>query len=161
MIRIRTAHERDAAALTAIAFAAKRHWGYPEPWIQAWAVQLTQTPERLRACPTWVATDAGDGDKDAERPIGFVALLDDAGEWSLEHLWLDPAHHGRGIGRRLLETALDYVARTRPGRVRIESDPNAEAFYVHCGARRVGAVPAPVLGTARELPLLVFEVRAP
>jgi hypothetical protein len=38
--------------------------------------------------------------------------------------------------------------------VRVEADPPAAAFYEHCGARPVGHVPAPVLGTPRELPVL-------
>lgn len=36
-----------------------------------------------------------------ERPLGF-AVVD--GDW-LEHLYVDPEHQGRGVGRRLLEDA--------------------------------------------------------
>jgi hypothetical protein len=31
----------EAPELTAIAFAAKRHWGYPEAWIDLWTDELT------------------------------------------------------------------------------------------------------------------------
>ena len=31
-------------ALTQIALAAKRHWGYPERWIEIWSSQLTFSP---------------------------------------------------------------------------------------------------------------------
>jgi hypothetical protein len=31
----------DAATLTAIAFAAKRYWGYHERWIESWSDLLT------------------------------------------------------------------------------------------------------------------------
>jgi GNAT superfamily N-acetyltransferase len=151
MIDIRAAVSGDAPALTTIALAAKRHWGYPEAWIAAWTPQLTITPELLRALPAWVACEE-------DEPVGFIALGDCGHEWSVEHLWILPAHHGHGIGQRLMATALDFVAQRRPGRVRVESDPNAVAFYERCGARRAGSVPAPVLGTPRELPLLVIDV---
>ena len=152
MIEIREAQAGDATALTAIALAAKRHWGYPEDWITAWTPQLTLTPELLRTLPSWLAMLHGE-------PVGFVSLADHDPDWGIEHLWILPSHHGRGVGRRLLATALDFVARRRPGRVTIEADPNALGFYVHCGAHQIGTVPAPVLGTARELPLLEIHVR--
>ena len=33
---------------TRIAFAAKRHWGYPERWIKYWSDGLTIAPEFAR-----------------------------------------------------------------------------------------------------------------
>ena len=48
MIRIRRATTDDAATLTAIAHAAKRHWGYPEQWIESWSDQLTLSAAYLR-----------------------------------------------------------------------------------------------------------------
>jgi len=46
MLTIRPAAVEDAGALTVIAQAAKRHWGYPEPWLAAWATVLG-TPREL------------------------------------------------------------------------------------------------------------------
>jgi hypothetical protein len=40
-IEIRRAEGPEASELTAVAFAAKRHWGYPEAWIDLWADELT------------------------------------------------------------------------------------------------------------------------
>jgi len=42
--------------------------------------------------------------------------------------------------------------------MRIESDPNAEGFYLRMGARRIGIKAAEVDGVQRELPVLVYEV---
>jgi len=42
MDSIRPAALADAGALTVIAQAAKRHWGYPEPWLAAWAAALLE-----------------------------------------------------------------------------------------------------------------------
>jgi hypothetical protein len=43
----------EAAALTEIAFAAKRHWGYPEHWIAHWRSILTVTPEFVATHETY------------------------------------------------------------------------------------------------------------
>lgn len=43
-IALRPATPADAAVLTEIAHAAKRHWGYPERWVQLWRAALTITP---------------------------------------------------------------------------------------------------------------------
>ena len=147
MDRIRPAGAADAPALTAIACAAKRHWGYPEPWLEAWIPALTITPEFIAAHTVIVAEQNG-------TPVGFAGLCDAGAHWELEHLWVLPACHGQGLGRRLLDAVLDQVRIRRPGVLRIEADPFAASFYEHCGARQVGTVPAPVLGTPRELPLL-------
>jgi ribosomal protein S18 acetylase RimI-like enzyme len=149
MARIRPAEASDAPALTAIAQAAKRHWGYPEPWLEAWRPALTITPEFIAAHTLIVAEENG-------VPVGFVALCDAGTHWEIEHLWVLPGCHGQGLGRRLLEAVLNEARVRRPGVVRIEADPFAARFYEHCGARQVGTVSAPVLGTPRELPL--FEI---
>jgi ribosomal protein S18 acetylase RimI-like enzyme len=147
MDRLRPAEAADAPALTAIAQAAKRHWGYPEPWLEAWIQALTITPEFIAAHTVIVAGQNG-------APVGFAGLCDAGTHWELEHLWVLPACHGQGLGRRLLDAVLDQVRIRRPGVLRIEADPFAASFYEHCGARQVGTVSAPVLDTPRELPLL-------
>ena len=58
-MRIVPAKPDDAAVLTEIAFAAKRHWGYPESWIQQWKNALVITPEYIRLHSTHAAIDDG------------------------------------------------------------------------------------------------------
>jgi ribosomal protein S18 acetylase RimI-like enzyme len=151
MPHIRPAALSDAPALTAIAQAAKRHWGYPEAWLAAWASALTITPEYVAANTLFVAAEDG-------APVAFVGLVDEGAFWQLDHLWVLPEHQGRGLGSRLFEAAMTAVRARRPGVVRIEAEPFALGFYERCGARQVGTVPASVLGTPRELPLLELIV---
>jgi GNAT superfamily N-acetyltransferase len=152
--RIRSAEASDAPALTAIAQAAKKNWGYPEAWLEAWIPALTITPEYVAAHTVTVAERDG-------VPVGFSGLCDAGTHWDLDHLWVLPEHHGHGLGRRLLDLMLEEVRARRPGALRIEAEPFAVGFYEHCGARPVGTVSAPVLGTPRELPLLEIVVPAP
>lgn len=74
----------------------------------------------------------------------------------LEHLWVAPTHIGTGIGRRLVAHATERLRAEGVRTVRIESDPNAEGFYVKMGARRVGEVASTPAG--RTLPLLVLTL---
>jgi ribosomal protein S18 acetylase RimI-like enzyme len=67
-MEIHRAKPEDAVALTEIAFAAKRHWGYPEQWIQRWKDVLTIQPEFIARNETYVAFLDG-------QPVGFYALV--------------------------------------------------------------------------------------
>lgn len=149
-MEIRRAKPEDAVALTDIAFAAKRHWGYPEAWIQAWKEVLTIQPEFIAGTETYVACLDG-------KTIGFCALVHGKGRASLEHLWVIPSAMGQGIGRALFDHAVQRTKALGIKAIEIESDPNAEQFYKNMGARRVGVKIIEVDVQTRSLPLLVYD----
>jgi hypothetical protein len=66
LVEVVRAIPEDAESLTRVAFAAKRHWGYPERWILRWTESLTIAPEFVRDNEVYVATDG-------ERIVGFYA----------------------------------------------------------------------------------------
>jgi GNAT superfamily N-acetyltransferase len=137
--------------LTTIAHAAKRHWNYPEAWIRKWREQLTVTPAYTDEHRVFLL--------EIEGAIGgFYALRGNGSTVELDHLWVDPGCIGRGLGRRLLEHALAEARGSGSQRIEIDSDPHAESFYEHLGARRIGKTAAPVDGdAARYLPRMVLE----
>jgi GNAT superfamily N-acetyltransferase len=139
--------------LTAIAHAAKRHWGYPESWIAAWGEALTITPAFVAARPVFVAEDGGGAVR------GFHALAPAGDDWTLEHLWVLPDCIGTGVGRLLFEHAAATARAGGAAALAIEADPHAEGFYRHMGARRVGEVPAAMDDRPRILPLLRLDLR--
>lgn len=144
---IRPAVPTDAVRLTELARAAKGHWGYPPEWLALWAPDLTLTPEYVTEHRVFVAEEDG-------VVIGVSGVEDHGTRWILEHVWIDPAHQGRGLGQALVRCALDAARAVRPGVVEIVAEPNAFGFYEKLGARRVGATPAPMPGAPdRELPL--------
>jgi GNAT superfamily N-acetyltransferase len=148
----RPASGRDAERLTAIAYAAKRHWGYPETWMEAWRDELTVTPEYIRTQPVVVARQSG-------RIVGFFGLLIlQDGAW-LQHFWLKPDCIGWGLGRAMFAEAVRITRSSGRTELRITSDPNAEGFYRKMGAVRVGLERTLLLGKIRrELPLLAFPL---
>ncbi len=150
-MEIRSAKPSDAMTLTAIAFAAKGHWGYPERWMEHWRDALTITPGFIVSHEIHVAvTD--------NRLIGFYALSPLEDILDLQHLWVLPDWMGRGVGRLLFFHALKRAKALHHGQLRIESDPNAEDFYFRVGARRVGINYYELDQKRRELPVLIYEI---
>jgi len=65
----------------------------------------------------------------------------------------------RGVGRALVSHALQTASRGGASEVTVDADPNAEAFYLDCGAVRCGEVAAPIAGQpTRVRPQLTFQV---
>jgi ribosomal protein S18 acetylase RimI-like enzyme len=90
---------------------------------------------------------------------GFGAADRVDGVWEVAHLWVRPRFARQGIGRMLLGGLVRAVREAGGRRIRIESDPNAEAFYVRAGASRIGERPAPMPGAEhRVLPVLELSV---
>ena len=145
------AKPEEAAALTEIAHGAKRHWGYPEPWIQKWRDILTIRPEFIAANVTYCAME------DA-RIIGFYSLTNEDDGLHLDHLWITPRAMGRGIGRALYQHAVEQARELGHRTIRIEADPNSEGFYTRMGARRVGETVTYVENRRRKLPQLQYDL---
>lgn len=150
-MRIVQAKPDDAAALTDIAFAAKRHWGYPERWIEGWRDVLTVRPEFIASHETYAAILRG-------RTVGFYTLSRKDDRLDLLHMWVLPDAMGRGVGRSLFMHAIQRMRELGCQELEIESDPNAEGFYLHMGAHRVGATIKELDGQRRELPVLIYEI---
>jgi GNAT superfamily N-acetyltransferase len=147
-VPIRRARAADAAELTAVAHEAKSHWGYGAAQIVAWRDELTISAESIARWPTFVVEQDG-------RIAGFVQLSETRGEMELEHMWVRPAAMGRGVGRALLARATAEARSAGHATLHIDADPNAEAFYIACGAVRAGARPAPIPGEPERFrPLL-------
>jgi GNAT superfamily N-acetyltransferase len=146
---IRRALPADAPALTRLARAAKRHWGYPGEWLLLWRQALTVTPEFVRAHPVACATRGA-------ALLGFYALSGAGAQRELEHFWVAPAQIGRGVGARLFAHAVRSLRADGARMLRIAADPHAVGFYLRVRARRAGEWPSTPRG--RTLPLLVYRI---
>ena len=145
-IEIRRADSSEAEQLTDIAHTAKRHWGYPEKWIEQWQADLTITPEFIADNEVFVAIVN-------DSIAGCCALVVTGALAEIEHMWIKPEHMGSGVGRALFEHARDRARELHLPVLELSADPNAEGFYERMGAKRIGDVPASMNGAAaRVLP---------
>ncbi|MCW3479805.1 GNAT family N-acetyltransferase [Neisseriaceae bacterium JH1-16] len=96
-------------------------------------------PGRLTCQTIWVAERDGVA-------LGFAVLARENGTLALSDLWVTPAAMRQGIGRLLLRQVQAEVARAGEAGLSIDADPQAEAFYLRCGAERRGQLPAPIPG---------------
>jgi GNAT superfamily N-acetyltransferase len=149
-IRIRPAEPAECDALSELARRSKAHWGYEASFLEACRAELTVDAtdvERLRV------TVAEEG----HAIVGFYALGGGPPDGELCLLFVEPARIGTGVGRALWHHALMSAAHLGFSRVRIESDPFAEGFYLAMGASRVGEAPSSSIPN-RSLPLLEVEI---
>lgn len=147
MIHIRPVNPKEATVLTQIAVAAKRHWGYPERWIELWTPQLTFSPEYFESNESWVAVED-------EQPIAFYTLLEANEIASVENLWVRPEFMGQGIGKELFLHAVATARQRGYKTLQLEADPNAVGFYERMGMHQVGERHSEVDGQPRILPIM-------
>jgi len=150
-IEIRRAHPEEADTLTEIAQAAKRHWKYPERWLQQWQPDLTITREFITTQEVFAATMNGE-------IVGCCALVMTDSLAEIEHMWIRPEQMGSGVGRALFEYARARAEERGATVLELSADPNAEGFYARMGAKRIGEVPADMDGQSRVLPRMRIEL---
>ena len=151
MITIERAKPEQAAGLAALTIAAKRHWNYPEKWIQFWLPLLTISPEYIRENETWVAVQD-------DMCIAYYSLKEEDESLWLDNLWVLPEFMGQGTGRDLFQHALERSRILGATIMGIVSDPNAQNFYEKMGARKVGEYRTEVGGQPRVLPLMEIKL---
>jgi len=144
-VQIRRATPDEAPTLTAIAHAAKRCWGYPEEWIERWKVDLTIAPDFIANNEVFVAIVR-------DEIAGCCALVVNDSPAEIEHMWIKPEHIGSGVGRALFDHVRDRANNLHLPALELSADPNAEGFYAHMGAARVGEVRADMDERTRVLP---------
>lgn len=151
---IRRAHEHEAPALSSLAKRSKAYWGYSAFQLDAWeaAGELTIPKEACAAGLVGVA-------ESNDRLLGMYRLGGQSSEGYLHDLWVDPDEIGKGLGAQLLEAATKQARGLGFTALEIHSEPNAEGFYLHAGAERVGEISAPLAGQQdRVLPVLRLNI---
>ncbi len=149
---IRPARVEEAATLSALALRSKAHWGYDSEFLEACRDVLTVRPEAIAGGSVHVLERRG-------KLLGFYSLAPWRADVELLHFFVDPPAMGDGVGRRLWSNAVQRARRLGFLRLLVQSDPNAEGFYLKLGAERIGEVPSQAVA-GRLLPLLLFRLSA-
>jgi len=90
--------------------------------------------------------------------VGCCALASGNSPAELEHMWIKPEHIGTGVGRALFLHLKERAVHLGLPALEISSDPNAEGFYQHMGAKRIGDVRSEIEGKPRVLPRMIVKL---
>lgn len=151
MIKIRPVKPEEADIVSQIAVAAKRHWNYPEHWMQLWIPQLTFGPAYLEENESWAAELDG-------TVIAFYTLQERAGNAWLENIWVLPEYIGQGVGKELFIRALSRSRELGWTILRLVAEPNAVGFYEKMGMWKVGEDQYELDGQPRVLPIMEMDL---
>jgi len=148
---IRLALPQEAAQLTRIAIAAKRHWNYPERWMELWIPQLTFTPDYFEVNESWVV-------ELDDVLIAFATFQERSGNFWIENMWVLPEYMSKGVGKKLFALSVDLARQRGCNSLQLEADPNAVGFYEKMGLRIIGERQYDLDGHPRILPLMETDL---
>lgn len=153
-LEIRKASNGDLPALNRLAFQSKAYWGYSPEFMAACRSELTYTAAHIHQPQYHFFI----GERE-NRLIGFYGLEHrSAQEMELIALFVSPSSIGQGYGKSLIHHAQRQAAALEMQSILIQSDPNAEAFYLNVGAYRIGQTESESIPD-RFLPLLKLDLR--
>ncbi len=155
MAKIEKANKEDSDALTEIAFSAKKHWRYPNEYFDIWRSELTITDKYIEQNFVYKAILDS-------KIVGFYSLVhvkqdNSSGKikiprgWWLDHIFILPEFHGRGIGSMLISHSKNILQQNLGNEYHIFVDPFAIPFYEKIGAQFLYNSPSSIEN--RELPV--------
>jgi ribosomal protein S18 acetylase RimI-like enzyme len=144
MKRIRRAQPEDAEAISGLALRSKAHWSYSDEQMAVFRLELVLSPDQVLQSNAHVIEEAA-------RLLGFYTLsqLGDQ-RTELEHIFVDPAFLGGGIGRALFRHACSVAAESGARVLVVRSDPHAAGFYRTLGGEFTGDIDSSIPG--RKIP---------
>jgi GNAT superfamily N-acetyltransferase len=162
-VRIASAKITDANILTLIALKAKQFWDYPQAFFTIWEKELTVTEDYLKHNLVFTAifnnVTAGFYSLvkiDEDRYVGDVFIQ--RGVW-MDHLFVLPEYHNRGIGRKMILHAKKQCRLMKFKMMYVFVDPNARGFYEKVGGKYIYDSSSSVPG--RNIPVFTISARIP
>ena len=149
---IRRARPSEAGALGELALRSKGYWGYDADFLAACRDDLALSPDDIATSMVYVHDE-----RDAALGYYRLLLLDD-GRAELDALFVDPAAMGHGVGKRLWQHAVATATTLGCTEICLQSDPQAEGFYLAMGAERAGESESTVM-PRRMLPVMRLRLR--
>ena len=120
----------DLAILNEISVRSKKHWRYPDEWVERWLDDLHLKEYDFKNQYILII--------EIDRQIvGFCSISKEDNYFEILHLWLLPDYIGKGYGRQLLNNAIEMFV-PENSLIKVEAEPNAEDFYQKNGFATVG-----------------------
>lgn len=87
--------------------------------------------------------------------VAFYSFI--INELKLDALFIDPDYIGKGLGKIIWKHLLNKAKELGISEFTLDSEPNAEGFYLKMGAINIGFTPSTVFPD-RQLPLMKVNV---
>lgn len=145
-IKISSALAKDAKKLTALTIRSKAHWNYTAEQIDGWRDELRISEKYIQE--NEVHKIELDG-----LIAGFYAFNSiNESVIKLNFFFVDPVFIGKGCGNALMQDFFLRMENAFCHKVLVDSDPNAEAFYLKYGFETVSKLASSIEG--RFLPVM-------
>ena len=131
---IRAAAPHEAESLTDLAMRSKAHWGYSDDFMESCRAELTVNSQEIAGSEYlfYVAENEG-------ALLGYYSLgARDGLKIELEALFVEPEFIGSGVGKALIQHALNSARSKGAKQLLIQGDPNAAEFYKAAGGAVTG-----------------------
>jgi GNAT superfamily N-acetyltransferase len=130
-MNIEKASVEDNEILTEITKKSKAYWGYSEEQILKWKDNLTISKGYIENNPVFKLVEN-------ERTIGYYSYSIKEKNVILDNLFVLPEYIGKGLGKFLMNDFLDRMRNEKFEKITLDSEPNAENFYLKIGFKKIG-----------------------
>lgn len=131
-MKIEKASINDNEILTKITKKSKAYWGYSEEQILKWNDNLTITE-------AYIETNSVFKLMNNDKTIGYYSyLIKEEKNVILDNLFILPEYIGTGLGKYLMSDFLNRVKNEKFEKITLDSEPNAENFYLKFGFKKIG-----------------------
>ena len=148
---IRQANPNDIDAINHLFCLSKGSWGYDPVFMHQCMSEYSITIDKILQKSVYLYYVDG-------FLAGFYSFIQEVNECAeLDYFFLHPDFFGKGIGRKLWDACINTAKDIKITEFILYSDPNAEAFYLKMGCRKIGEQESPMI-KGRLLPVLVCHV---
>ncbi|WP_281638030.1 GNAT family N-acetyltransferase [Flavobacterium marginilacus] len=129
---IKKAHTDDHKILTEITKKSKANWGYSEEQILKWNNNLTISKDYIENNSVYKLVNGNE-------IIGYYSyIIKEQNNVLLDNLFILPEYIGKGFGKYLMNDFLDRMKNEKFEKISLDSEPNAERFYLKFGFKKIG-----------------------
>lgn len=147
---IQKANTHDHKILTEITKKSKAYWGYSDEQIESWSEFLTVSKEYIETKSVYNLIVYN-------KIIGYYSFFHESENTiKFDNLFVLPDFIGKGFGKTLMNDFLDRMKNSDAQKVILNSEPNAEDFYIRFGFVKVGQMKTSIKD--RYLPIMELEI---
>ncbi len=140
----------DHEILTQITKKSKAYWGYSNEQIEDWSPFLTVTEE-------YIETNSVFNLMLDNEIVGYYSFFHESeNSLKLDNLFVLPDFIGKGFGRLLMNDFLVRLQDLSVQKVVLNSEPNAESFYIKFGFVKIGQIETSIKD--RYLPIMELKI---